>query len=438
MPSSSNEGRKFLKENKIKCRNTKSTYLTDINDDCLEKIFKYLSLDDLLNIAETSKQLKTAVDWAFNFKFRGTLFEIDTNCICKVRQGILISDIRKSFRLLRCFGQLIPYLAIFQPLCYGKYLISYLDIYCSESLETIKFFKVNIDLSKYLKRQFLKVVRLTFYYCRHLEMYKLKKFFPHIVQATLNECKLLSTGNLHFPHLNRIFSQNTENITPFIRENPQVHDLRLDNHYTCKVNAFLEHLGNLEFLSMFNILPQDLYFDKTVCLNNLRMLYIEFRSTFNRCEWNFNPERFICDQLEWLHISVGVGWNSNLIKFIIKFPTIKNLNLLFWDKTSLSEEYLMEIARGLPLLEKVCLNGYVLTVDEVIRFIGACKNLKIFCCIALDQPKPQELTSHLGEDWKVFITSEPIHTMPTYLFSSFGLPWLFTEHKIHVCVQRNK
>lgn len=43
-----------------------TTKLTDINDDCLEHIFLYLSIEDLLNIAYTSKQLKPAAELAFS------------------------------------------------------------------------------------------------------------------------------------------------------------------------------------------------------------------------------------------------------------------------------------------------------------------------------------------------------------------------------------
>lgn len=48
---------------------TFQTKLTDINDDCLEKVFMHLSLDVLLNILHTNTQLKPAADMAFAQKF---------------------------------------------------------------------------------------------------------------------------------------------------------------------------------------------------------------------------------------------------------------------------------------------------------------------------------------------------------------------------------
>lgn len=43
--------------------------LTDLNVDCLEQVFLYLSLKDLLNIVHANKQLKPAAELVFARKF---------------------------------------------------------------------------------------------------------------------------------------------------------------------------------------------------------------------------------------------------------------------------------------------------------------------------------------------------------------------------------
>lgn len=43
--------------------------LPSINDDCKMRIFEYLEVPDLINIAETSKQLHTAVHDVFERKY---------------------------------------------------------------------------------------------------------------------------------------------------------------------------------------------------------------------------------------------------------------------------------------------------------------------------------------------------------------------------------
>lgn len=43
--------------------------ISDVNDDCLEKIFMELDLKDLLSVADSSKKLKTAAEMAFKSKY---------------------------------------------------------------------------------------------------------------------------------------------------------------------------------------------------------------------------------------------------------------------------------------------------------------------------------------------------------------------------------
>lgn len=45
------------------------TKITDINNDCLEHIFNYLSLIDLLNVADASKCFKQGVNLSFTAKY---------------------------------------------------------------------------------------------------------------------------------------------------------------------------------------------------------------------------------------------------------------------------------------------------------------------------------------------------------------------------------
>lgn len=53
--------------------------LTSINDDCKLEIFKYLEFEDLINVAETSKQLHTAAEDIFKRKYGGGRLAISGN-----------------------------------------------------------------------------------------------------------------------------------------------------------------------------------------------------------------------------------------------------------------------------------------------------------------------------------------------------------------------
>lgn len=46
------------------------TSINDVNIDCLEEIFKYLKLKDLLNIADSSKRLRRAASFIFSSTYQ--------------------------------------------------------------------------------------------------------------------------------------------------------------------------------------------------------------------------------------------------------------------------------------------------------------------------------------------------------------------------------
>lgn len=48
---------------------SETTKITDLNTDSMEAIFEYLEFDDLVNIAETSKQFYTAACQTYNRKY---------------------------------------------------------------------------------------------------------------------------------------------------------------------------------------------------------------------------------------------------------------------------------------------------------------------------------------------------------------------------------
>lgn len=53
----------------ISSDNSKAPNLPNINDDCKEHIFEYLDWSDLLTLADTNKQLYTAVCQVFKRKY---------------------------------------------------------------------------------------------------------------------------------------------------------------------------------------------------------------------------------------------------------------------------------------------------------------------------------------------------------------------------------
>ena len=58
----------------------KPIILTDVNDYCKIKIFEYLIWSDLLNVAESNKQLRAAVCDVFKRKYGNAILSLGYNC----------------------------------------------------------------------------------------------------------------------------------------------------------------------------------------------------------------------------------------------------------------------------------------------------------------------------------------------------------------------
>lgn len=96
------------------------TKLTDINIECQAHIFKYLDFIDLLNIADTSKQLKTPSEVAFAKKYGNEEVAVKTihsnrsqNKIGKEEIG-WIKFAKTCLQLFRNFGHLV-FVLNFEP-----------------------------------------------------------------------------------------------------------------------------------------------------------------------------------------------------------------------------------------------------------------------------------------------------------------------------------
>lgn len=90
--------------------------LTDLGVDCLERIFRYLPIEDLLNLADSNKQLKNTADLVFLLKYSSKIanivgiagFQRNDKKMLELGDLISIANPKKVFQLLRCFGNLYP------------------------------------------------------------------------------------------------------------------------------------------------------------------------------------------------------------------------------------------------------------------------------------------------------------------------------------------
>lgn len=125
-----------------------SKKLTDLNDHCLERIFSYLRLGELLALADINERLKTAAELAFVRNFgRGKLviwedgwgpLTVHIPDAYFVFNPPEVASLPKPCRLLRCFGHLISKQDIHVQCKRNEYkLLKYVNKYCGESTTEI-------------------------------------------------------------------------------------------------------------------------------------------------------------------------------------------------------------------------------------------------------------------------------------------------------------
>lgn len=326
--------------------------LSNIYYDCLERIFDFLDLESLLNVADTCKHLQVAAAVKFAYDFGDalvTMFPIGStnrieNHACSKK--IFVCGMTMCLSFLRCFGAQISKLSVFSGACMGYY--EYINQYCADTL-------IAIDLrydyshtifhgvfSKPFKR--LQSVQLMGTNLNdHLLDYA--RWFPNVrdLNITDNTIERYKTDvhAVRFPHLKKFrfhFTYTniieTKNIAGFLRANRQLKDLELRLNVEMTFQQFTdlvsEHrlltklkcldeitYGNVHELNHFAgehpqieelILP-NLEFDEdgaltmTRRLNALKRFEFEFEKQYHGDEYGRFLRKF---DKKWQHRTIGI------------------------------------------------------------------------------------------------------------------------------------
>lgn len=171
-----------------------ATILTDINADCLQSIFNFLNLRDLLNVADANKYIKSAADSLFvrNFGkktiFLRVMFARSDELLEMSQHKIEVNDLKTSLRLMRCFGAFISKLeydfSIESVPTHRSVLDRYINDYCAESLIEMEFFTISENVFEHIEKPFLNVQSLRFNYCTLGEFFSTVKDFFRFQKIT--------------------------------------------------------------------------------------------------------------------------------------------------------------------------------------------------------------------------------------------------------------
>lgn len=145
----------LVKRRKVESDAPDPLQLSHLSYDCWEIVFKFLTFKDLLNVADTNKQLNQMTRSFFEYKYANRLIRINRVGNDNNEDGIKIESDRNSYvsvsnesntlKLLRNFGDLIEKLSIRYNKSNGienNRIETYIGKYCSQnnSLKEIELF----------------------------------------------------------------------------------------------------------------------------------------------------------------------------------------------------------------------------------------------------------------------------------------------------------
>lgn len=403
---------------------SRTTKIIDMNVDCLERMLQYLEFTDLLNAADSNKQLNKAANFIFSRKHGKKKFIFGDTRLSKnplIQTGkyfIDVNDLRTGLKILRCFGVLISEIVLYRFQDdiseFDAHIIAYINENCAESVTSIGMRNCSGAGLKHFKKSYAKVEHVYLQNCS-AEKEWIKRAFPKLRELKIcpsmcstllyNEC----TTN-HFPNLQylEISSSTTreniicrKNVMETLRLNPQLKTLRvkqlstpLDLTFFQESSKFLQNLEKLELTFSFHFFHN--FNGKMVHLKNVKQLEI----------YGFDiPEvhpiiPFEFDKLESLSLSSYGPLDERFYKFIEKHASIKELKI---TNRFPNEEVLNRwrgIAKVLPLLQSEMDFSWIqFTVDEAIDFIQMFKSLKSFRFALNQQSDYNSLQMRLGVGW---------------------------------------
>lgn len=343
--------------------------LMNLNDDCLIKIFRYLSVADIAKVSEVCKLFKDLALTAFKTEWKEKVVNI-LNSSKELRI--------ESMRIIREYCSILKKIHIgFGDNKYNEIFFDVIFEKCTLNLIEIEFsgpgYLCYVD--KILNKRNMCRINKKFKYLRSLKFDCSTKY---IVERQCIEQKFsyLEQLSLSDPFKNR-------NIETFVNLNPQLK--RLSAFHSTEVkNArelvrlidqnlpFLEHLG----LWIGGFMDEMEY--KPLFLKNLRRLHISNYGKANNLPYlSISNEKV--EEMEFLLSSC----DYRLFDFICQYKEVKKLSLRSYISNAFNYRHLLKLSKNLPKLTEIEINGLYKSLSnaEIVRFVLDTKMLRKFVII---------------------------------------------------------
>lgn len=202
------------------------TTITDLCYDCLERIFSFLDLESLLNVAYTCKSLQNVAATQFDAAdgetpiFLQPYFSLasEKSEICRNFEVIKVIGLKLNLQFLRCFGEKITYLALLRE---NEYVDRYINQYCVHTLigfDVVDRWEISNEI---FVKPFNNVIDFGIHGCKlGKNSLKLDQLFPNLRALSMKfvDIDAMDTA-LHLPFLKdlnikacKIYSENYERL----------------------------------------------------------------------------------------------------------------------------------------------------------------------------------------------------------------------------------
>lgn len=371
--------------------------LTDINIDCLTCIFEHLNLVDLLNVADSNTWLKSAADVMFtrNYGKKTIWLDLDhqfSHPTIKLHHNLtIIRDLKTCLQIVRCFGYLLNKLQVTgdkfiwsgREMDHIIRLLTYVNKYCSESLNEITFERFSELSLVRVKDAFPNVEIVQFKYCC---VEKILMHFNRLFPKT-RTLKLLWTDvagvKLHIPHLEQLeinipISLNKfqmDNIKAIIRSNPQLRCLKIYFGWNTEfLRNISKHMKSVKRLEIGCAFIGDEHDGDTIQFNGV--------NHFTLCSNGMTAVPkiiFSFDRIEEFTLETNCWWNEENINLISKHKSITKLIIKSNDSTyrnTINGEIARKMAKALPSLRHISIEYKQFAVIEAKHLLNEFKLLK--------------------------------------------------------------
>lgn len=250
--------------------------IIDLNNDCLESIFKRLSINDLLNVAVSNSCFHVAAASVFKHKFGQKTIEIlfqRSQYITRIGCFLEIRNLKTCLHFLRTFGHLIIKLKVvymFHSRQQFALVDRYIDKYCAESVKEIHFlgYKTPEILVHVPRKPFHRVELMSVMDCNlGRQLPQFVSWFPNLQQLEIHWSTVdWSCVEINFPQLQHLrlfdieFGSNfgLDNVAKLLRSNPQL-----------KVFDVVSFQSQLTFHQFSRMISKNVAITKLILLRNL-------------------------------------------------------------------------------------------------------------------------------------------------------------------------